>query len=61
MGQGLLVIRHRAEIADIKLTAAGPHISSFSGGSLTCLPMFFPRGVGGVMLAILVMPWFHST
>jgi hypothetical protein len=59
MRQRLLMIEHRAEIAHVEPTAARLTLPKmFGGGSPVTLPMIFPRGTGGVMLAILVKPFW---
>jgi hypothetical protein len=59
MRHRFLVVEHRAEIAHIKPTAARfafpKMLASLNGGPPDCLPMIDPRGIVGVMRAILVM------
>jgi hypothetical protein len=59
MWQGLLVLKHRAKIAHVEPSAtefAFPKMFGLGhGGSPVTLPMIFPRGIFGVMFAILVI------
>ena len=60
-GQGLLVLKHRAEIAHVELAAARFEFEKCSTSSIRCppirLPTTVPRAIP-VMLAILVIPCF---
>ena len=59
------MVEHRAEIAHVEIAAAGftsPKMLGFVYRRTTgLLADDFPGGIGGVMLAILVMPWLSST